>query len=87
LLVVLNSTVCGGKDNYPVGRAAADQIITTMPDILVSVRAQRAFLGRAGQSVYAPQFLASARSMASSGRVVIRISARSCRVMKPSASA
>jgi S-adenosyl methyltransferase len=37
----------GGKDNFAADRAAAQQVIETMPDILVSVRAQRAFLGRA----------------------------------------
>jgi S-adenosyl methyltransferase len=37
----------GGKDNFAVDRAAAQQVIETMPDILISVRAQRAFLGRA----------------------------------------
>jgi hypothetical protein len=37
----------GGKDNFAADRAAAQQVIETMPDILVSVRAQRAFLSRA----------------------------------------
>ena len=37
----------GGKDNFAADRAAAEQVIATMPDILLSVRAQRAFLGRA----------------------------------------
>jgi hypothetical protein len=37
----------GGKDNFAADRAAAEQVIATFPDILVSVRAQRAFLGRA----------------------------------------
>ncbi len=37
----------GGKDNFAADRAAAEQVIATMPDVLVSVRAQRAFLGRA----------------------------------------
>ena len=37
----------GGKDNFAVDRAAAEQVMGTFPDILVSVRAQRAFLGRA----------------------------------------
>jgi O-methyltransferase involved in polyketide biosynthesis len=36
----------GGKDNYAVDRAVADQITAIFPDILVNVRAQRAFLGR-----------------------------------------
>ena len=36
----------GGKDNFASDRAAAEQVIATMPDVLVSVRAQRAFLGR-----------------------------------------
>jgi hypothetical protein len=37
----------GGKDNFAADRAAAEQVIATMPNILASVRAQRAFLGRA----------------------------------------
>ncbi len=37
----------GGKDNYAADRAAAEQVIETFPGIRVSVRAQRAFLGRA----------------------------------------
>jgi hypothetical protein len=37
----------GGKDNFAVDRAVAEQVMQTFPDILVSVRAQRAFLGRA----------------------------------------
>jgi hypothetical protein len=37
----------GGKDNFAADRAAAEHVIATMPDVLVSVRAQRAFLGRA----------------------------------------
>jgi hypothetical protein len=37
----------GGKDNFAVDRAAAERVMQTFPDILVSVRAQRAFLGRA----------------------------------------
>src|SRR4029077_17922772 len=37
----------GGKDNFAVDRAAAEQVMETFPDILVSVRAQRAFPGRA----------------------------------------
>ena len=36
----------GGKDNYAADRAVADQITAIFPDILVNVRAQRAFLGR-----------------------------------------
>ena len=36
----------GGKDNYAVDRTVADQIAAIFPDILVGVRAQRAFLGR-----------------------------------------
>src|SRR5215469_8873176 len=37
----------GGKAGQADGRAAAEEVIATMPDVLVSVRAQRAFLGRA----------------------------------------
>ena len=33
--------------HFAADRAAAEQVIATMPDVLVSVRAQRAFLGRA----------------------------------------
>src|SRR5215471_8846813 len=36
----------GGKDNYAADRAVADKIIAIFPNILVNVRAQRAFLGR-----------------------------------------
>ena len=37
----------GGKDNYAADRAAAESVMASFPDVLVSVRAQRAFLGRA----------------------------------------
>jgi len=37
----------GGKDNFAADRAAAEQVIAAYPVILASVRAQRAFLGRA----------------------------------------
>jgi len=37
----------GGKDHYPADRKVAEQVIATFPDVTVSVRAQRAFLGRA----------------------------------------
>jgi hypothetical protein len=37
----------GGKDNYAVDRAAAEQVAAAYPDILAAVRAQRAFLARA----------------------------------------
>jgi hypothetical protein len=37
----------GGKDNFAPDRAVAEKVIATFPDVLVSVRAQRAFLGRA----------------------------------------
>ena len=37
----------GGKDNFAPDRAAAEQVVATFPDVLISVRAQRAFLGRA----------------------------------------
>jgi hypothetical protein len=36
----------GGKDNFAADREAAQQVIATAPHVLVSVRAQRAFLGR-----------------------------------------
>ena len=37
----------GGKDNYPADRAVGDQIREVVPDIALSARADRAFLGRA----------------------------------------
>ncbi len=36
----------GGKDNYAADRQAAERVIQAYPDILIGVRAQRAFLGR-----------------------------------------
>jgi SAM-dependent methyltransferase len=37
----------GGKDNFAVDRETAEMVIAAFPDVLVSVRAQREFLGRA----------------------------------------
>jgi S-adenosyl methyltransferase len=37
----------GGKDNFAADRIVAEQVIATLPEIRLSVRAQRAFLGRA----------------------------------------
>jgi len=37
----------GGKDNYAADRAVAKQVAAAYPDVLVAVRAQRAFLARA----------------------------------------
>ncbi|HXJ27502.1 MAG TPA: SAM-dependent methyltransferase, partial [Streptosporangiaceae bacterium] len=37
----------GGKDNFAADRAAAEQVIAAYPVVVASVRAQRAFLGRA----------------------------------------
>jgi len=37
----------GGKGNFAADRRAAEQVIAAMPDVLVGVRAQRLFLGRA----------------------------------------
>ncbi|MGZ4433312.1 MAG: SAM-dependent methyltransferase [Trebonia sp.] len=37
----------GGKDNFAADREAADQVVAAQPTILVGVRANRAFLGRA----------------------------------------
>jgi S-adenosyl methyltransferase len=37
----------GGKDNYAADQKAAEQVIAAYPNIRTSVRAQRAFLGRA----------------------------------------
>jgi S-adenosyl methyltransferase len=39
----------GGKDNYAADREGAEHVIAAYPTILASVRAQRAFLGRAVQ--------------------------------------
>jgi S-adenosyl methyltransferase len=36
----------GGKDNYPVDRAAGEQVIEVFPGMLPGVRANRALLGR-----------------------------------------
>jgi S-adenosyl methyltransferase len=36
----------GGKDNFAADRLVAEQVIATLPEIRLSVRAQRAFLGR-----------------------------------------
>ena len=36
----------GGKDNFPADRAVGDQAIAAYPDIVYSVRANRAFLAR-----------------------------------------
>ena len=37
----------GGKDNFAADRVVAEQVIAALPEIRLSVRAQRAFLGRA----------------------------------------
>jgi S-adenosyl methyltransferase len=37
----------GGKENFAADRAAAEHVMAAYPDILIAVRAQRAFLGRA----------------------------------------
>jgi O-methyltransferase involved in polyketide biosynthesis len=37
----------GGKDNFAADREVAEKVIATFPDVLISVRAQREFLGRA----------------------------------------
>ena len=36
----------GGKDNFAADRAVSDQIIATLPQVVLGVRAQRAVLGR-----------------------------------------
>jgi len=43
----------GGKDNYQADREAAEKVRAAFPDITVSVRAQRAFLGRAAHYLVA----------------------------------
>ena len=37
----------GGKDNYAADRASADEAIKIYPDVVFTMRANRAFLGRA----------------------------------------
>ncbi|NRQ33187.1 SAM-dependent methyltransferase [Nonomuraea sp. NN258] len=37
----------GGKDNFPADRAAAERVLTIVPEIPVGARENRAFLGRA----------------------------------------
>jgi O-methyltransferase involved in polyketide biosynthesis len=37
----------GGKDNYPADRAAAEQVLAFMPELVQSARYNREFLGRA----------------------------------------
>jgi hypothetical protein len=37
----------GGKDNFAADRAVAGQVAAAYPDVLVAVRAKRAFLARA----------------------------------------
>src|SRR5215472_17609154 len=37
----------GGKDNYAVDREAGDRFLAAFPDVVHSVRANRAFLARA----------------------------------------
>ncbi len=39
----------GGTDNFAADRATAEKVMASFPDITASVRAQRAFLGRAVQ--------------------------------------
>jgi hypothetical protein len=41
-----NDYYLGGKDNFAVDREAGDQAIAAWPDIVLSVRANRAFLAR-----------------------------------------
>jgi len=36
----------GGKDNFAADRAVGDQIVTSLPQVIIGVRAQRAVLGR-----------------------------------------
>ncbi|MEV7013099.1 SAM-dependent methyltransferase [Streptosporangium sp. NPDC051022] len=37
----------GGKDNFPVDRAAAEEVLSTVPEVRIAARENRAFLGRA----------------------------------------
>ena len=43
----VNDFWLGGKDNFAADRAVAEQVAAAYPDVLVAVRAQRAFLARA----------------------------------------
>jgi SAM-dependent methyltransferase len=43
----------GGKDNFPVDRAAAEAALRSVPEVLALVRANRAFLGRAVRTLAA----------------------------------
>ncbi len=77
----------GGTDNFAADRAAAEQVIATIPDVLVSVRAQRAFLGRAVHYLVAEagirQFLDIGTGLPAAGNTheVAQRAAPECRVV------
>jgi len=76
-----------GKDNFTADRIVAQEVITVRPTILLDIRANRAFLGRAvrfqapkpgygSSSTSAPVFRPARTSMRSRSRQ--RLSAKSC---------
>ena len=77
----------GGKDNFAADREAAEKVIATAPDVKASVRAQRAFLGRAVHYLAAEagirQFLDIGTGLpsASNTHEVAQRSAPGCRVV------
>jgi len=77
----------GGTDNFPADRAAAEQVMASFPDITVSVRAQRAFLGRAVRYLVTEaglrQFLDLGTGLPSAGNTheVAQHAAPECRVV------
>ena len=46
--------LAGGKDNFAADRAVGERVAAAYPDVLVAVRAQRAFLARAVHFLVAP---------------------------------
>jgi hypothetical protein len=77
----------GGKDNYAADREAAEQVIAAYPPVCTSVRAQRAFLGRAVRYLVAEQgqrqFLDVGTGLPSANNThdVAQRIARDCRVV------
>ena len=77
----------GGKDNYPVDREAAAEVIKRAPEIPAIARANRAFLGRAVRYLAAErgirQFLDIGTGIPTAGNVheVAAQAAPGCRVV------
>ena len=77
----------GGKDNFAVDRAAGDAVMAAYPDIVISVRANRAFLARAVRFLAAEagirQFLDIGAGIpaANNTHEVAQSAAPSCRVV------